>query len=162
VVPRKIIIALAVALFAASGFARAKGNRHDIAELGLRFEWAGGMKLTVDKGKQDTLARGEAGGLRFEAVVRLGERIPRDQQRFRLMSYWPGQWDKLERPCGGKGWGEGCAVWEWDAENGKERGWAVTGHGPKGTYLILLAVPRAKYEKMLPRIRRLEGSIELY
>ena len=99
--------------------------------------------------------------IKVKVVVRKGEQVPAAQHRFRLMSYFPGEWNKAEEECRGAGW-MSCESWSWDAESGKEKGIAQVGYGPGGTYIFVLSSKKSNFKAHRPAMRLIQESIQLF
>ncbi len=99
--------------------------------------------------------------IKIKVVVRKGEQISAAHHRFRLISYFPGEWEKAEEECRGAGW-TACESWNWDAESGKEKGIAQVGYGPGGTYIFVLSSKKSDFKAHRPAVRRIQESIQLF
>ncbi|MDD5307101.1 MAG: hypothetical protein PHU25_07245 [Deltaproteobacteria bacterium] len=150
-------LAIAVALL--SGIALATSKVHELKDVGLRFAWD--TTVNVRPAGDDVIVEGSRGGVSLKIVVRKGERLGRETHEFRLVSYFPGEWKRVQEDCRGKGW-NGCAAWTWRSERGGLAGIGMTGFGPSGTYFVVLSFPGARFDELRPAARAVEETIELF
>ncbi|HUT78734.1 MAG TPA: hypothetical protein VM285_13650, partial [Polyangia bacterium] len=108
----------------------------------------------------DLVVEGTFRGITLKAVVRRGEHLPESQQQFRLMSYFPGEWNQTPDDCRGRGWDK-CGSWSWIAERSGDRGLGMAGYGPGGTYLVVLSSAATDFERLRPGMRAIQSSMRL-
>lgn len=142
------------------GAALAAMKTIELTELGLFFKAPKGAKLEVKDGGEDKIASGKRGGITIKVIVRPGVQLPASQHHFRLMSYFPGEWNQTPDTCRGTGW-TSCESWSWKAESGGLEGLGMAGHGPGGTYLFVLAAPDSQFKARRPQMREIQSSVEL-
>jgi hypothetical protein len=152
-----VAIAVAIALLCAAALGAAKV--HEFKDLGLRLAWDTAVKARPAGG--DVVVEGGKGGVSLKIVVRKGERLGRDTHEFRLVSYFPGEWKRIQEDCRGKGW-DGCDAWTWKSERGGLAGIGMAGYGPSGTYFVVLSFPGARFDELRPAARVVQESIELF
>jgi len=148
-------------LVAATAAAAGATAVFEYADLGLRLTWDAGARIDRADGNEDVVLSGTKGGVRLEAVVRRGERLPAAQHRYRLMSYFPGEWAKTGEECRGKGW-DGCESWTWKSESGGLEGLGMVGWGPGGTYILVLSAKESRFRDLRPAMRAVQDSLELF
>ena len=158
---RAAIISSVAVLLAAAMAVAGPTKVYEFAESGVRFSWGKGVKVSERAAGSDVLLEGKHGSVELKVVFRKGERLGSATHQFRLMSYFAGEWTNSGEFCRGKGWEE-CSSWKFTAERGDLRGFAEAGHGPGGTYLIVLTTPTAKYDKTRLSMRLLQESLELF
>ena len=158
---RDAIVILGIILFSSAAAFAAKSVMYENQELRLKFSWSkeSEIKSTVDTA--DVILDGASGAIKIKVVVREGQQVPAAQHRFRLMSYFPGEWNKAEEGCRGAGW-SACESWTWDAESGKEKGIAQVGYGPGGTYIFVLSSKKSDFKTRRPVMRKIQESIQLF
>jgi hypothetical protein len=156
---RATVLAVLLSLVA-FGAAAAKAHEFFYGEAGLGFSWDGAAKPGLRRAGEDLVIEGSRGGITLKVVVRSGERLPEAQHRFRLMSYFPGEWNRTPDDCRGQGW-EKCGSWAWTAERTSDRGLGMAGYGPGGTYLVVLSSAAADFERLRPGMRDIQSSLRL-
>jgi hypothetical protein len=158
---RSAVVGAALVLLAAAVAVAGPTKVYEFVDAGIRFSWGKGIKISQRSAGSDVLFEGQRGSVELKVIFRKGERLGESTHQFRLMSYFAGEWTNSGEFCRGKGW-EGCSSWKFDAEGGKRRGFGEAGHGPGGTYLIVLTAPTAKYTDARLSMRLLQESIELF
>ncbi len=158
---RDAIVVLGIILFSSAAAFAAKSVMYENQELRLKFSWSkeSEIKSTVDIA--DVILDGVNDEIKIKIVVRKGEQVPAAQHRFRLMSYFPGEWNKAEEECRGAGW-MACESWTWNAESGKEKGIAQVGYGPGGTYIFVFSAKKSNFKARRPAMRKIQESIQLF
>lgn len=151
----------AVVLLAALGAAAAEVHTLAFEKAGLSLEWDKRARPASRTAGDDIVIEGTHRGIALAVVVRKGERIPKVQHQFRLMSYFPGEWRQTPDDCRGQGWEE-CSSWSWTAARTGDRGLGMAGHGPGGTYLVVLSCKAADFERLRPGMRRIQSSLRLF
>jgi hypothetical protein len=155
------LLGLAIALLAGAVAVAGPTKVYELAEAGIRFSWGKGVKIDQRAAGSDTLFTGHRGPVELKVIFRPGERLGSATHQFRLMSYFAGEWNNSGESCRGEGW-EQCSSWKFEAERGDRRGFAETGYGPRGTYLIVLTTPTAKYDSTRLSMRLLQESLQLF
>ena len=158
---RNVVVVLGIVLFSSAAAFAAKSVMYDNQGLGLKFSWSKGSGITSTEDTAEIILDGVSGAIKVKVVVRKGEQVPAAQHRFRLMSYFPGEWNKTEEECRGAGW-TACESWTWDAESGKDKGLAQVGYGPGGTYIFVLSAKKTKFKAHRPAMRKIQESIQLF
>ncbi len=158
---RDAIVVLGIILFSSAAAFAAKSVMYENQELGLKFLWSNGSKIASMQDTVDVILDGVGGATKIKVVVRKGEQVPAAQHRYRLMSYFPGEWEKTEEECRGAGW-IACESWTWDAETGKDKGIAQVGYGPGGTYIFVLSSKKSNFKAHRPAMRKIQESIQLF
>jgi hypothetical protein len=158
-IARRFGAILAVSAVLLCGVALAAAKVHEFKDVGLRLAWDAAVKARP--AGDDVVVDGGRGGVSLKIVVRKGERLRRDTHEFRLVSYFPGEWKRIQEDCRGKGW-DGCDAWTWSSERGGSKGVGMAGYGPSGTYFVVLSFPAARFDALRPLARAVEDSIELF
>lgn len=158
---RTAIAGVSIVMLAAAVAVAGPTKVYELADAGVRFSWAKGVKVAERAAGSDALFEGSHGAVELRVIFRKGERLEQSTHQFRLMSYFAGEWTNSGESCRGKGW-EDCTSWKYDGESGKRRGFAEAGYGPGGTYLVVLTTPNSKYENTRLSMRLLQESLELF